>query len=699
MNNQAERCVLIVDDDNDFADTLSRLLSYEGYGVKVAHNILTVENLLKQCHCAIQVALIDLRLKGENGIDLIAKLQRLHPQLLTIIITAYASIETAIEAIQLGAYDYLRKPIHPDDLLMTLKRCYDHVELAEQKHVAETRYQALYDDNPSIFFTLDENSVIGSVNRYGAHYLGYGIADLIGRSFVELHSNDDDDSQRLLQQRLTDCLNIPGDVQRWEAAMLHSNGGQLWVRETARAIAADDGSLSMLLVCEDITDAHRLSAELSYQASHDELTGLFNRRAFEQRLELLLHSASEENVEHALCYLDLDQFKVINDSCGHVAGDELLRQLASLLQTKVRKSDSLARLGGDEFGLLMEYCSLDHARRVAETLRSTIDQFRFAWGERSFPIAASIGLVPINKDSEDISAVLSAADSVCYAAKELGRNRIQEYHPNDTKLKRHAREMHWLAHLHQLLEDNDNGLRLYHQPIQAFSKENTITDYCEILIRLPAEDGRIISPAAFLNVAERYNLIHQVDRWVIANTLDWLMSQPIFLAQLNCFSINLSGRSLGNNGEFLQFIIEQFRRTQVPAEKICFEITETSAFSNLNSAIRFISELKQLGCRFALDDFGSGLSSFSYLKNLPVDVLKIDGAFVKNIVNDPIDHAMVCSINDIGHLMGKQTVAEFVETEAVMNELQTIGVDYVQGYFIGRPQPINRLVEFDKADK
>ena len=440
----------------------------------------------------------------------------------------------------------------------------------------------------------------------------------------------------------------------------------------------------------DITETSQLSEQLSYQASHDTLTGLVNRREFEYRLQRILDTARKDKTKHALCYLDLDQFKVINDTCGHVAGDALLRQLGSLLQEQVRKLDTLARLGGDEFGVLMEHCTLKQARRIATKLCKTIEEFRFAWGDRIFTIGVSIGLVPITATTMNTIEILKQADAACYAAKDAGRNRVHIYHEDDTELAHRHGEMQWVAQINRSLEED--RFCLYMQPIVPVIPHNDHGQHFELLLRMRDEKDNIIPPGAFLAAAERYNLSTRIDRWVIDNAFTWLTDNPVYLGNLSQCAINLSALSLGDD-KFLKYLIRQFNRTIIPPEKICFEITETAAIANLSSATVFIKKLKALGCKFALDDFGSGLSSFAYLKTLPVDYLKIDGVFVKDIETDPIDLAMVKSINEIGHVMGMQTIAEFVENEAILKKLREIGVDYAQGYGIAKPQPIESVLQ------
>ena len=434
----------------------------------------------------------------------------------------------------------------------------------------------------------------------------------------------------------------------------------------------------------DVTEARMLSRELTYQATHDPLTGLINRREFEYRLHRLLTSDHGTLREHALCYIDLDQFKLVNDTCGHIAGDELLRRLAELLRTKVRKRDTLARLGGDEFGILLEHCSPRQALRVADDVCRGIKEFTFQWEHASFTPGASIGLVPIKSRGGRVIEVLRMADTACYAAKDEGRNRVHVYHEDDTEVARRHGEMQWVVDVNRALDSN--RFRLFFQPIVALDPTGADTFNCEVLLRMEDDEGQIIRPEVFLPAAEQYGVISRIDRWVVDATLNWWLEHPRQWTRLHLCTINLSGHSLADES-FLRFVMDELQRKNVPAEKLCFEITETAAIANLSSATRFIQVLGERGCSFALDDFGTGLSSFSYLKTLPVQFLKIDGVFVKDILDDPIDYEMVKSINDIGHVMGKRTIAESVDNYAVQERLMSIGVDYVQGYGVAPPRP------------
>lgn len=425
--------------------------------------------------------------------------------------------------------------------------------------------------------------------------------------------------------------------------------------------------------------------QMSYQASHDSLTGLVNRLEFENRLDALLKKAAEASTRHTLLYLDLDQFKIVNDTCGHHAGDALLRHLTGLMQSKVRHSDVLARLGGDEFGLLLEDCDGDQAYRIADTLRQTVRDFRFVWGERSFTIGVSIGLVSFGNDGATLSDILRVADGACYVAKEKGRNRIHVYRPDDDELEERQGQMNWVARISKAFEDD--RLLLYRQKIIPLQHAQQSMLRYEFLIRMLGENGEIIPPQAFLPAAERYNVIPTIDFWVIRKVFE-LYEHDCRTGQApyTC-AINLSGATLGDD-RLLPYISEQFRNFDIPPSAICFEITETAAIANMVIARDLIMRLKEMGCQFALDDFGSGMASFGYLKNLDIDFIKIDGSFVADFLRDPVDKAVVEAINNIGHVMGVNIIAEHVDDPALLDALRDIGVDYAQGFGIGRPEPV-----------
>ncbi len=429
---------------------------------------------------------------------------------------------------------------------------------------------------------------------------------------------------------------------------------------------------------------------LQYLASHDSLTGLLNRGEFERRLGSTLKQVQIYGRRAMLLYFDLDQFKVVNDTCGHVAGDELLRRMTQMLQQEIRNEDTMGRLGGDEFGVLLIDCAEKEGIDKANLLRKAVQDFRFVWEEKVFTLGVSIGIVPITPYFNDITALLSAADKACYAAKEGGRNRIHVYKENDAHIVRRQGEMQWVSRVRKALEEE--RLLLYVQEIVAAKADpaDCVSCHYEVLLRMLDERGNVVTPQMFVPAAERYGLMTALDCCVVDNVFDWLASVPEFVSRLNMLSINLSGCSVGDDG-FLRFLKGRLARSHVSPEKLCFEITETAAITNIAKAMLFMKEMKDKGCKFALDDFGSGVSSFGYLKKLPVDFLKIDGVFVRGMLEDPIDRVMVKTINEIGHAMNLKTVAEFVETDEVRKALVEIGVDFAQGYALAEPRPLDSL--------
>ena len=473
-----------------------------------------------------------------------------------------------------------------------------------------------------------------------------------------------------------------------QEALAASRGHYTSTRQLLFALTGITLLFSILLARTVIRHVSVKNRQLAYQASHDPLTGLINRREFECRVERAIQNANAQGATHALLYLDLDQFKIVNDSCGHAAGDELLQQLSQLLLGSVRHRDTLSRLGGDEFGMLFENCPLDKAIEIANNLIKAVEDFSFSWGETRFTLGISIGAVPIDRSTSDLASTMSAADSACYIAKESGRNRVQIAHMGDRRLQERHGQMQWVSRLNRALEEDQ--FTLYFQPIIPCASKSGNGAHMEILVRLIEDDGSVIAPGAFLHAAEKYNMVSSIDRWVIEHTMQWLAetnnsdNRPVTVA------INLSGQTI-STPDMLKFIIDKMDETGIAAEHIIFEITETAAIANITSATSFMLTLRGCGFRFSLDDFGSGLSSFTYLKKLPVDFLKIDGAFVRDILSDPIDYAMVRSINELGQLLGKETIAEFVETTELADELQRMGVNYAQGYAYARPQPLNNF--------
>ena len=478
------------------------------------------------------------------------------------------------------------------------------------------------------------------------------------------------------------------------------HGRKLPIENSAAPIQTDDGRLiGAVMVFRDVSETRRLTQQLSWQTTHDVLTGLLNRREFELRLRQAVDNARTHHKVHALCYFDLDNFKIINDSCGHAAGDELLKQVSDLLAANIRMTDTLARLGGDEFGLLLEYCQLDQAQRIVRKLREKLETLRFLYAGRAFSVGVSIGVTTITSDVQNAQTVLTDADAACYAAKRKGRNRTQLYQTNDFDLTQQRGEIQWAAYITEVLEAETletSKFQLYQQPILSLSPSGPESEHYEVLLRLQDRAGQTVSPGVFMPAAERYDLMPQIDRWVVSALFAtqasyyqqiWHRSQAQNYTGSHLYSVNLSGASI-NDDSFIHFLREQFERYNIPPSLICFEVTETAAITNLKKAAQFIAEMRSLGCQFALDDFGSGMSSFAYLKMLPLDYLKIDGCFIQNIVNNRIDTAMVTAIHQIAQVMDIQTVAEFVEDDATLQTVRDLGIGYAQGYGIARPKPL-----------
>lgn len=867
VSRQSKPRVLIVDEDSDFADILLNILALEGYEVEVAHNPRDAEQSLVSFQA--DVALIDIRVDQDRGRELITSLKRLRQEVLCVAMSPYVTADTAVDALKQGAYDYLCKPFHADELMATLGRCIErinlarvnavatsalrqahvkletqvaqrtaslHDEIAEHRHAEQTlrdsearfrqaarmanlghwtwdnvahkfldaseelahifgttvdtfletygdtdrylklvhtedrvrykegilqakrrsrdydieyrvvrlddevrhvrevgepivgdgdhvirivgtlqdvtdqkrvaqqlheteeRYRHLVEHSQGLIYTHDFDGIVLSLNPAATKLLGHEPGYATGRRMDEFFAP----SARAEFSGYLERMRKYGSDSGLMRVITESGEHRTWLYQNT-VYRLQDEPLYVLGHAQDITERVRAekalerahdqlekrvqerTRELLHQASHDSLTGLVNRAEFDRRLQKLAETARTESIQHALCYMDLDQFKIINDTCGHVAGDELLRQLGQLLPNWIRKQDTLARLGGDEFGVLLERCSLDKAERVADNMRNGIENFRFQWGDESFHVGVSIGVVAISKSSSSVTAMLSAADAACYAAKDQGRNRIHVTHEGDEELARRYGEMQWVSRIQSALEQE--RLQLVFQEIVPLQQDSVEGKHYELLLRMEDEQGRVVMPGSFLSAAERFSVSGKLDRWVVETAFDWLAEHPDHLAELYLCSINLSGHSLGDVA-FLDFVSRAFDQFQVPRQKICFEVTESAAIANLASATHFIKTLSSSGCQFALDDFGKGLSSFGYLRVLPVNFLKIDGMFVKNIIDNPIDLAMVKSINEIGKVMNKKTIAEFVENEEILEKVREIGIDFAQGYTLGRPRPI-----------
>jgi diguanylate cyclase (GGDEF)-like protein/PAS domain S-box-containing protein len=558
---------------------------------------------------------------------------------------------------------------------------------AEQAIFAEKeRAQVTLQSIGDAVISTDAEGRIEYINPVAESLTAWSLAEARGRPIGEVLNLVNEITREPIENPLVCALGRGETGPAADHSVLITRAGQeVAIQESAAPICDRQGRvIGAVIVFHDVTKERRLKRALSYQASHDALTGLINRREFDNRLHAAVLSAQRGEGAYALLYIDLDQFKVVNDTCGHQAGDRLLRDVTGLLQGRVRASDTIARLGGDEFGVLLEGCTPEQSARVADGVRQAIKEYRFVWGATTLSVGASVGVVQISAETENVAAIMSAADIACYAAKDEGRNRIHVYEAGGVS-HRH-REMHWVARVTRAAEEN--RLELFFQPIVRIGAEGAPT-FHELTIRLRDDDGRLVPPSEFIPAAERYNVMSIIDRWVVVRAVELLKRRREAGGSLPMLAVNLSGTSL-NEQSFAEFILHTVGEPEI-ASALCFEITETAAVTSLSNATFFMRELKARGCKFALDDFGTGLSSFMYLKTLPVDYLKIDGQFISQIATDPVDRSMVEAISKVGRALGIATVAEWVESEAVLDELKRIGVDFAQGYHMARPMPLAQL--------
>lgn len=557
----------------------------------------------------------------------------------------------------------------------------------EEKEKAQVTLQSIGD----AVITTDANGRVDYLNPVAEDLTGWSSREARGKQLDEVFDLVNESTREPVEDPVTRALREGCVIAVSDHTVLVNRRGQeIAIQDSAAPIRDRSGKIiGAVMVFHDVSKERRLRRALAYQASHDALTGLINRREFEKRLtEALLGARADEHITHVLLYLDLDQFKLVNDTCGHQAGDRLLKQITGILQTRIRTSDTIARLGGDEFGILLLDCTAEGAAKIADNLRQAIREYRFEWQDGAMNVGASIGIVEINSNSESIASVMSACDVACYAAKDSGRNRVHMYQ-HGAAPERH-REMQWVSRLTRACEEN--RLELYYQPIVPIGTNRDPRGHYELLLRMRGENGELVLPAEFIPAAERYNIMPMIDRWVVSQALGALAHYRADGDPRNGYtlSINLSGTSL-NDDRFLEFLINELQTYDLSPGAVCFEITETAAISNLANVVHFMKEFRLRGCQFSLDDFGSGLSSFMYLKNLPVDYLKIDGQFVQNMSNDYVDRSMVEAIAQVGRAMGIKTVAERVESAEVLQCLAEIGVEYAQGLYIAPPESVESL--------
>ncbi|MDP3671132.1 MAG: EAL domain-containing protein [Telluria sp.] len=557
------------------------------------------------------------------------------------------------------------------------------LQAATEKERAQVTLAAVTDG----VVTTDRRGTVASMNPAAQRLLGVSGEQACGRPFSEVAQVDDALSVQALMDAVARCQAERRVIADLPHLTLQTPDGKRHSVESAVApVALEDGELiGAVLVFHDVTESKRLMRRLGFEASHDALTGLVNRREFETRLQRTLeHSQHPGATSSALLYMDLDQFKIVNDTCGHPAGDDLLKQLAQSYAEHVRERDTLARIGGDEFALIVEHCTIEEAMAVAHKILEATRNFRYPCKGRVFQLGVSIGLTPIDVNTVSVEEALRRADHACYTAKDRGRNQVYVHYKGDLDFAQRRSDMHWVTRLSHAFENEQ--LQLYCQPIVALGGDSESEHY-EILLRLRNGRSGPVGPGSFLPAAERYDVIHKIDRWVLNRTLAWLAQDPEHTARLGMCSINLSRRSLADQG-FHTFAADLIDQYDVPAEKLCFEITENGAIADMQKTIAFIETLATRGCRFALDDFGTGMTSFSYLKQLPVDFIKIDGSFIQMMSSSEVDFEMVRFTNDISHKMGRKTIAEYVSEPAILKNLERIGVDFAQGYWVGKPRPL-----------
>ena len=555
------------------------------------------------------------------------------------------------------------------------------------------RAQATLDSLGDGLVTTDSYGRIDFLNPAAEQLLARSLAEVNGLPFAEVVTVVDESDRQALADPVRQCLTtgVKVSLGRRAVVLTRPDGAERSIELTATPLAGERGeSAGAVVLLHDVTELRGLARQMTYQASHDPLTGLCNRREFERRLQESLEIARTGAQSHVLCYLDLDRFKAVNDTSGHVAGDNMLREVASLVKDAVRDSDTVARIGGDEFAMLLVGCPLDKAMQIAKDVSNAIRDFRFVWKDKIFSVGVSIGLVEIGRESGAIEDAMAAADSACYVAKSHGHGLVHVYSARDEAVARQRGEIHWLQRLQHALRDGN--FLLYTQPILAgiATPENGATDRgpaLEVLVRLQGEDGRIIVPGEFLKAAERYRLMSLVDRWVVQAALSALGRGAIKIPAGRSLAINIAGQTLGD-GQFLEFVVDCLDRTGVAPRQVCFEVTEASVVANLEAARRFIDVLHGMGCSFALDDFGSGLGSFANLKTLAMDYLKIDGLYMRDLARDTVNQAMVSGMIKLARTLDFKIIAEQVEDVASLDAARRMGIDYLQGYIIGRPEPL-----------
>jgi len=687
-----EATIFVIDDDQAVRDALTLLFETEEM---VVETYASAEAFLQtyKANCP-GCLLLDIRMPGMSGLELQQALAARQLRIPIIFITGHGDIAMSVQAIKAGALDFIEKPFN-DELLMNRVRGAIAYDLrcrqeAKERQAAlplgkEKAQETLHSIGDAII-TTDTSGTVEYLNPIAAQLTGWTAYEAYGQPLNQIFNIINEHSGEPINIALNDCIEQCNPIRLASDALLISrNGEQFAIEESAAPILnSHDEPLGVVIIFKDVTEQRQKTKELTHHATHDPLTGLVNRREFEHRLERAITASKAHSTQHILCYIDLDNFKPVNDTAGHNAGDELLRQVVTLFMGKVRFRDTLARLGGDEFALLMDNCPLQKAYEIASELVAEIQDYQFVWQDHPFQIGASIGLVAIDGTSENVSDFLNQADTACYMAKHRGGNQVQVYQEGVEALTQNQGKTLHAATLSSALEQD--RLLLYKQPIISLLPDHKAITRHELLVRLVNTEGQIILPGAFIPIAERHGLMAAIDRWVIRTAFQHY--NTLFAETSTAgIAINLSGNSLSDDS-LPEFIRQQFAESALPKEQVCFEITEAAVLQNLKQAALFAETMKSEGCHFTLDRFGSGISSFSYLKKIPVDYIKIEGSFICGMLQNPVDHAMVEAINHVGHSMGIHTIAEWVESDAVIQRLTELGVDYAQGYALSSPCPM-----------
>jgi diguanylate cyclase (GGDEF)-like protein/PAS domain S-box-containing protein len=680
----------------DKARVASALAAIRGQPYRLEVTSTLAEALARIKLGRIDAVLLDLNLPDSAGLTTFLRTQPKATQIPIIVIVSDAGEDVGPDAVARGALDFLvREQLSSHMVERVLRYATERTHTLLALKASEQRYRELFQNVTAGVFQTTADGKFMAANPALVRMLGYGSED----ELLELDISRDVYMDADHRGNWVRAMNEDGEVRNAELVLKRSDGTKIVVLENSRAVRDADGNVIFYEgTLTDITAAHELSQQLSYDASHDALTGLANRRDFELRLQRALEMTQATGAQHAVLFMDLDGFKTVNDTCGHVAGDELLRQLGEVLQHRVRAADVVARLGGDEFAVLLHNCSQNDGLQVAQQLLKAVDEFEFIWGTHRFTLGVSIGLVAVDSNFKRIAQVLNAADSACYQAKDAGRNRVSVFQEDALQQQQRHGELGWVSRAKRALVENRLFLEAQRiVPLGSGPDGAPRRPHYELFLRMRDESGRVVPPGAFLPAVERYNLSVRYDRWVIAEACRWASENAGLLEDGSRLFINLTRDSLvdGDTGEFVR---QTLATTGVDPARLGFETPEAVAIGNLGKANQLITALRRAGCAFALDDFGSGVSSFAYVKALNADFLKIDGMFVGNLSRDRVDYAMVRSIKEIGHVMGKVVIAKSVESEAVLDKLREIGVDYAQGFVVGQPQALQSIATVQVAD-